>query len=86
MSGEDEGAELSTDEELEGGGAVTVDPEEEEEVDLGMVAAAAGASGASGASDPAGLSGALDSWVEPPAGTAGVDDRPSGRAAVPGRG
>lgn len=35
MSGEEEGAELSTDAELDGGGAVTVDddPEEEEEVD-----------------------------------------------------
>lgn len=64
MRGEEEGAELSTDEELEGGGAVTVDddPEEEEEVDLGMAAAAAsGLAGTSGAVDPTGLSGTLDS-------------------------
>lgn len=64
MRGEEEGAELSTDEELEGGGAVTVDddPEEEEEVDLGMVAAAAtGPAGTSGPFEPTGLSGTLDS-------------------------
>lgn len=65
MRGEEEGAELSTDEELEGGGAVTVDddPEEEEDVDLGMgaSAAAAGPAGTSGVSVPTGLSEALDS-------------------------
>lgn len=63
MRGEEEGAELSTDAELEGGGAVTVDedPEEEEDVDLGMAAAATGLSATSGASVPTGLSGALDS-------------------------
>lgn len=87
MRGEDEGAELSTDEELEGGGAVTVDedPEEEEEVDLGMGAAAAlaGLSGTSGASVPTGLSGALDSWLPAPAVAAGVLDAPCGRTAVP---
>lgn len=62
MRGEEEGAELSTDAELEGGGAVTVDddPEEEEEVDLGMGAATTGLSGTSGVSVPKGLSGALD--------------------------
>lgn len=65
MRGEEEVAEVSTDDELEGGGAVTVDddPEEEEEVDLGMgaVVAAVGLAGTSGESVPTGLSGALDS-------------------------
>lgn len=85
--GVEESAELATDEELEGGGAVTVDddPEEEEEVDLGM-AAAAGPADTSGAFVPMGLSGVLDSWLEPPAGAAGVCDAPSGRTAVPGTG
>lgn len=65
MRGEEEGAELSTDEELEGGGAVTADddPEEEEEVDLGMGAetVTAGLPGPSGVSVPAGLSAVLGS-------------------------
>lgn len=57
MRGEEEGAELSTDDELEGGGAVTVDddPEEEEEVDLGIGAVAAGPADTSGESVSAGL-------------------------------
>lgn len=83
--GEEERAELSTDEELEGGGAVIVDddPEEEEEVDLGM-AAGVGPAGTSGASVPTGLSGTLDSRLEAPAaGAAGVLDAPPGRTAVP---
>ena len=94
MRGEEERAELSTDDEVEVGGAVTVDndPEEEEEVDLGMgaVAAAAGVAGTSGESVPTGLSGAVDSWVESPVGAAGVFraagvfNAPSGRTAVPG--
>lgn len=85
VGGVEESAELSTDEELEGGGAVTVDDDaedEEEEVDLGM-AAAAGPAGTSGAFVPTGLSGMLDSWLEAPAGEAGVCDTPSGRTAVP---
>lgn len=63
MRGEEEGAELSTEEELEGGGAVTAvdDPEEEEDVDLGIWAAADGLAGTSGESVPTGLSAALDS-------------------------
>lgn len=84
VRGEEEGAELSTDEELEGGGAVTVDddPEEEEEVDLGM-AAAAGPAGTSGVSVPTGLSETPDSWLELSAGAAGGFSVPSGRTAVP---
>lgn len=79
---EEEGTELSTDEELEGGGTVTVDedPEDEEEVDLGKeTAAAAGLAGTSEASVPTGLSGALDPWLEAPAVAAGI----FGRTAVP---
>lgn len=60
----EESAELSTEEELEGGGAVTVkdDPEEDEEVDLGNVAAA-GSVGASGAATPE----AAADWLDPSA-------------------
>lgn len=87
VRGEEEVAEVSTDDELEGGGAVTVDddPEEEEEVDLGMgaVVAAAGLAGTSGESVPTGLSGALDSWLESPVEAAGAFNVPSGRRAVP---
>ena len=99
VRGEVGGAELSTDVELEGGGAVTVDedPGEEEEVDLGMGAAAAVAVAAAGASAVAGagaagstevsvvtgLSGALEFWLESPAGAAGGFDEASGRTAAP---
>lgn len=85
VRGEEEGTELSSDAELEGGGAVTVEdgPEEEEEADLGMGAATAGLSGTSGVSVPNGLSGALDCWLTAPVGAAGVFDAPSGRTAVP---
>lgn len=60
----EESAELSTEEELEGGGAVTVkdEPEEEEEVDLGNVAVA-GSVGASGTATPE----AAADWLDPPA-------------------
>lgn len=84
----EESTELPTDEELEGGGAVTVedDPEEEEEVDLGVVVA--GSPGTSGFFVSAGLSGMLDSWLEAPAAeaTAGVSAGTSGRTAVPEKG
>lgn len=59
--GVEESAELSTEEELEGGGAVTVkdDPEEDEEVDLGNVAVA-GSVGPSGAATPEAAADGLD--------------------------
>lgn len=79
----EESAALSTGEELEGGGAVTVDddPEEEEEVDSGT--AAAGPAGTSEVVAAVGLSGMLDSWLEPPAAATAGLDTPSGRTAVP---
>lgn len=79
---EDDGADVSTEEELEVGGAVPAvdDPEEEEEVDLemGVTAAAAGLAATSGGSAPTDLSGAPDSWLGFPVGAA-----TSGRTAVP---
>lgn len=85
VRGEEEGAELSTDDELDGGGAVTVDddPEEEEEVDLGRGAAAAGPADTSGVSVSAGLVVVLGSWLESPAEAGWEFDAPSGRTAVP---
>lgn len=79
---EEDGADVSTEEELEVGGAVTADdddPEEDEEVDL-ETGAAAGLAATSGQFAPTGLSGARDSWLESPVGAA-----PSGRMAVPGK-
>lgn len=85
-SGVEESAELSTEEELEGGGAVTVedDPEEDEEVDLG-IAAGTGGEGASGAAltPVAPAEGWLESWLDPPAGAGPAGGAPSGRTAVP---
>lgn len=78
----EDGAGLSTEDELEGGGAVAVkeDPEEEEEGDLGKVAVtrSAGASGAA-ASEAAGAD-----WADPPAWAGAACGVPSGRTAVPG--
>lgn len=70
--GVEESAELSTEDELEGGGAVTVkdDPEEEEEVD---------SVGASGAATPE----AAADWLDSPAWADAVCSVPSGRTAVP---
>lgn len=78
--GVEESAELSTEDELEGGGAVTVkdDPEEEEEVDVGNVAET-GSVGASGAATPE----AAADWLDPPAWADAVCGAPSGRTAVP---
>lgn len=89
--GEVEGAELSAEEELAVGCAVTVvddnpEEEEEEEVDLGMAAAAAASAGlgvTSGVSVPVFVTGALNSWLEPPDGAGGLCNTPSGRMAVP---
>lgn len=86
MIGEEEGAELSSGEELEVGGAVTAedDPEEDEDVDLSVAAAAsAGLTGSSVGFGPEGLSGALDSCVESTVGAGGLLSPPSGRTAVP---
>lgn len=78
--GAEESAELSTEDELEGGGAVTVkdDPEEEEEVDLGNVAVT-GSARASGAATPE----ATADWLDPPAWADAACGVPSGRTAVP---
>lgn len=78
-----EGAELSTDEELEAGGAVTVDDDPEEEEEVGAAAAAAELAGTSRVSVPAGLMGAPDSCLESLAGAVEVLDAASGRTAVP---
>lgn len=68
VTGVEESAVPSTEDELEGGGAVTVedDPKEEEEVDLGIVAVS-GSVGASGAFTPEAVGGWLASWLDPPA-------------------
>lgn len=78
--GVEESAELSTEDELEGGGAVTVkdDPEEEEEVDLGNVAVT-GSAGASGVATPE----AAADWLDAPAWADAACGVPSGRTAVP---
>lgn len=64
----EESAVASTEAELGGGVAVTVenDPKEEEEVDLGIVAVS-GSGGGSGAFTPEAAGGWLESWLEPPA-------------------
>lgn len=82
MSGDVEVAELSSEDELDGGGAVTVDddPEEEEEVDLGI-----GAAAVAGPLDPSGCSVSRGPTVVPESApeAAGVLGGPSGRIAVP---
>lgn len=42
-----------------------------------------GSAGASGAFVPEGVAEVLESWLDPPAGEAGVCEAPSGRTAVP---
>lgn len=76
----EESAELSTEDELEGGGAVTAkdDPEEEEEVDLGNVAVT-GSVEASGAATPD----AVADWLDPPASVDAACGLRAGRTPVP---
>lgn len=80
----EESAVASTEAELGGGVAVTVenDPKEEEEVDLGIVAVS-GSVGGSGAFTPEAAGGWLESWLDPPAWADEGCGVPSGWIAVP---